>query len=184
MHRKGKKDSEYQLIKDPEQISKMFEVLFVFIRQLMDIPASDQELCRHYFRPFFVKKGTILESAGSIPKYHNFIVSGYMRSFQYAKDGKEVTTDLNDGAGFSLLNLLGVRFPLKMIPILMLQLLYKSAWIIGTYWPASSAGTIDADIQEFLWICIAGIVLNVLIIPWGYVYREYVKNFFRFSAFS
>ncbi len=87
-------------------------------------------------------------------------------------------------AGFSLLNLIGVRFPLKLLPILMLQLLYKSAWIIGTYWPARSAGIIDAAIQEFFWICLAGIALNLVIIPWGYVYQEYVKNFFRSSAAS
>ncbi|MBX2871586.1 MAG: hypothetical protein KTR30_05785 [Saprospiraceae bacterium] len=85
-------------------------------------------------------------------------------------------------AGFSLLNLIGLRFPLKMLPILMLQLLYKSAWIIGVYWPAKGAGAIDADIQEFFWICVAGIVLNLVIIPWGYVYREFIKDFFRFNA--
>ena len=87
-------------------------------------------------------------------------------------------------AGFSLLNLLGVRFPLKMLPILMLQMLYKSAWIIGTYWPARVGGTIDAETQEFFWICVAGIVLNLVIIPWEYVYREFGKNLFQFRGAS
>ncbi len=63
----------------------------------------------------------------------------------------------------------------------MLQLLYKSAWIIGTYLPASTAGTIEAGVQEFFWICIAGIVLNLVIIPWGYVYQAFGKNLFRFK---
>ena len=84
-------------------------------------------------------------------------------------------------AGFALLNLIGVRFPLKMLPILLLQLLYKSAWITGTYLPASASGSVDASIQEFFWICVAGIVLNLLIIPWGYVYREFGQKFFKFS---
>lgn len=87
-------------------------------------------------------------------------------------------------AGFSLLNFIGIRFPLKMVPILMLQLLYKSAWIIGTYLPANSAATVSPGIQEFFWICVAGIVLNLVIIPWGYVYREYVRHFFSFSSTS
>lgn len=87
-------------------------------------------------------------------------------------------------AGFSLLNLIGLRFPLKMLPILMLQLLYKSAWISGVYRPAKAASSIDAGIQEFFWICLAGIVLNLVIIPWGHVYREYIKNFFHFNASS
>ncbi|MEL6250912.1 MAG: hypothetical protein AAFR87_02775 [Bacteroidota bacterium] len=81
-------------------------------------------------------------------------------------------------AGFSLLNLIGVRFPLKMLPILLLQLLYKSAWIIGTYLPAKISGSIDAGIQDFFWICVAGIILNLLIIPWKYVYREFIQHIF------
>ena len=87
-------------------------------------------------------------------------------------------------AGFSVLILFGLRFPLKLLPILLLQLLYKSAWIIGVYRPARGAGAIDAGMQEFFWICVAGIVLNLVIIPWGYVYREYIKDFFHFSAAS
>ncbi len=84
-------------------------------------------------------------------------------------------------AGFSLLNFIGIRFPLKMLPILLLQLLYKSAWIIGTYLPAKNSGLLNEGLKEFFWICIGGIVFNVLIIPWGYVYREYIKNFLRFK---
>lgn len=82
-------------------------------------------------------------------------------------------------AAFSLLNLFGIRFPLKFIPILLLQLLYKSAWIIGTYLPARNSGTLDEDLNSFLWVCIAGIILNLLIIPWRFVYSEYLKNFLR-----
>ncbi len=83
-------------------------------------------------------------------------------------------------ASFALLNLLGIRFPLKFIPILLLQLLYKSAWIVGTYLPARSAGALDEDLTGFFWVCIAGIALNLVIIPWGYVYRDYFKQFLKF----
>ena len=100
MDSSNKKTSVNYLIKDPSEISNMFEVLFDFIRQLMDIPESDQQLCRQYFQPFLIKKGTILEAAGTIPRYHNFIVSGYMRNFHHSEEGKEVTTDLNDGPRF------------------------------------------------------------------------------------
>lgn len=89
-----------KLIEDSGEISVMFQQLFDFIRLLMDIPKYDQELCRDYFKPYFVKKGTILESAGTIHRYHNFIVSGRMRIYHYDKSGKEVTTDLNEGSRF------------------------------------------------------------------------------------
>ncbi|UZR99259.1 hypothetical protein [Chondrinema litorale] len=83
-------------------------------------------------------------------------------------------------AAFSLLNLLGIRFPLKFIPILLLQLLYKSAWIIGTYLPAKNSGLLDENLNSFFWVCVTGIVLNLLIIPWKFVYVDYFKNFLRF----
>jgi len=100
MNIRSKNNGNYHLITDPSEISGMFKVLFGFIRQLMEIPESDQQLCRQFFQPFFVKKGTILEAAGTIPRYHNFIVSGYMRNFHHSEEGKEVTTDLNDGPRF------------------------------------------------------------------------------------
>ncbi|GEM_PF-1405383 len=84
-------------------------------------------------------------------------------------------------AGFSVLNLLGVRFPLKLLPILLLQLLYKAAWILGTYLPARNHGLLNEEYQSFFWICIAGIVLNLLIIPWPYFYRNFLQGFFSFK---
>lgn len=84
-------------------------------------------------------------------------------------------------AGFSLLNLIGIRFPLKMIPLLMLQLIYKAAWIIGTYLPARRNGLLDDSLESFLWVCVAGIALNLLIIPWGYTYKYFLKGFFKFK---
>ena len=100
MNFKHKNNRNYQLIQNPDEVSEMFQVLFDFIRQLIDIPQSDQELCRQYFTPYFVKKDTLLESGGTIHKYHNFIVSGYMRNFHHDEEGKEVTTDINDGSRF------------------------------------------------------------------------------------
>ncbi|WP_424961412.1 hypothetical protein [Ekhidna sp.] len=82
-------------------------------------------------------------------------------------------------AAFSLLNLIGIRFPIKMVPILLIQFLYKLAWLIGIYRPAYLNDSVDENIQSFFWICIAGVGLNLLIIPWKYVYQEYIKNFFK-----
>lgn len=93
-------NNNIKLIEDTIEISEMFQVLFDFIRLLMDIPKYDQELCLTYFKPYFIEKGTILESADTVHKYHNFIVSGQMRIYHYDKSGKEVTTDLNEGARF------------------------------------------------------------------------------------
>lgn len=81
-------------------------------------------------------------------------------------------------ASYSLLMGIGVRYPIKMLPLLFLQLLYKSAWIIGTYLPAKRAGVVDEDLTSFFWICMTAIVLDLLVIPWAYVFRSYIRGFF------
>ncbi|MGH9379877.1 MAG: hypothetical protein ACRD2Z_04610, partial [Thermoanaerobaculia bacterium] len=43
-------------------------------------------------------------------------------------------------AALSALAALGLRYPLKMLPLLMLQLLYKSVWLLAVALPLRSAG--------------------------------------------
>lgn len=96
----NKQQDSTRPITSPSEISSLFQSFFDFIRQLVDISPYDQALCRQYFQPIFVKKGSLLETSGTVHNYHNFIVSGYMRNFHYDEAGKEVTTDLNDGPRF------------------------------------------------------------------------------------
>ncbi len=83
-----------------DNINHYYEALFSYVSQIMEMPESDKEQCRQTFKPLRVLKDTILEEAGKIPKYHNFIVSGYMRNFYIDDKGEEVTVDLNDGPRF------------------------------------------------------------------------------------
>ena len=48
------------VITDPDQISRVFQVFFDYVRVLVDIPKSDREYCRQLFEPVFVRKNTIL----------------------------------------------------------------------------------------------------------------------------
>ncbi|PYF72653.1 cyclic nucleotide-binding domain-containing protein [Pedobacter nutrimenti] len=77
-----------------------YQTLFQYIEQIITMPESDKNQCRHFFQPLHVPKDTILEPAGKIPVYHNFIVSGFMRNFYIDDKGEEVTVDLNDGPRF------------------------------------------------------------------------------------
>ncbi|GAB2574822.1 Crp/Fnr family transcriptional regulator [Spirosoma areae] len=74
--------------------------LFSYVAEILILPEADKTSIRHVFKPVFVPKDTIIEPAGQIPRYHNFIVSGYMRNFHLDKDNTEITTDLNDGSRF------------------------------------------------------------------------------------
>jgi CRP-like cAMP-binding protein len=77
-----------------------YETLFKYVEQIIAMPESDKHQCREYFKPLRVPKDTILEEAGKIPRYHNFIVSGYMRNYHIDEKGEEVTVDLNNGPRF------------------------------------------------------------------------------------
>lgn len=76
------------------------QILFDYVEQTLTLPEPDKARIRQTFKPVFVPKDTILEAAGTVPQYHNFIVSGYMRIFHLDKDSNEITTDLNDGSRF------------------------------------------------------------------------------------
>jgi len=77
-----------------------YETLFNYVAEIIEMPEHDKSQCREYFKPRKVAKDTYLEEMGRIPKYHNFIVSGFMRNFYINDKGEEITVDLNDGPRF------------------------------------------------------------------------------------
>lgn len=74
--------------------------LFAYIEEIVRLPEADKASIRRLFKPVFVPKDTMIEAAGHVPQYHNFIVSGYMRNFHLDEDNNEITTDLNEGSRF------------------------------------------------------------------------------------
>ena len=75
----------------------------------------------------------------------------------------------------ALLAALGIRYPLKMLPLLFFELLWKSIWVIVFGLPLWSGQRLDPNTRETLNACLMGIVLVPLVMPWGYVFRHYVK---------
>lgn len=77
--------------------------------------------------------------------------------------------------GVSLLAALGIRYPLKMLPLLFYEFVWKSIWILAFGLPLWSAHRLDPDSQETLKACLMGVVLVPLVMPWRYVLANYVK---------
>jgi hypothetical protein len=75
----------------------------------------------------------------------------------------------------SLLAVLGIPYPLKMLPLLFFEFLWKFIWVLVFGLPLWSAQTLDPNTRETLNACLMGIVLVPLAMPWGYVFRQYVK---------
>lgn len=78
-------------------------------------------------------------------------------------------------AAFSILCAGGIRYPLQMLPVLLWELLWKSMWLLLIALPRWLAGTIDPATTQTAVDCIT-VVLVLVAIPWGYVWRNYVSK--------
>jgi len=76
----------------------------------------------------------------------------------------------------SLLAVLGIRYPLKLLPLMFFELLWKSIWVLAFGLRLWSAHKLNADAAETLSDCIFGIILVLLVTPWGYVLKHYLKT--------
>jgi hypothetical protein len=59
-----------------------------------------------------------------------------------------------------------------MLPLLLLQLFYKSVWLLAVALPLWSAGQSTDLTTPF----VIGLVLDLIVIPWPYVLANYVKQ--------
>jgi hypothetical protein len=77
-------------------------------------------------------------------------------------------------AAYSLLSILGVFRPLKMLPIMVFVVFYKSIWLLFVAYPLWAAGQLAGSPAEgmtkvFLWVPVA-----IVMVPWKYVLDKYV----------
>ncbi|MGW9686639.1 hypothetical protein [Flagellimonas sp. 2504JD1-5] len=85
-------------------------------------------------------------------------------------------------ATYATLMGLGIRYPIKMLPLIFLQLAYKATWALIVYPPMKAAGNITPNAESFYWICITAVIIDIVVIPWGYVFNNYIRTFFGSNA--
>jgi len=76
-------------------------------------------------------------------------------------------------AAFSLLAILGIIHPLKMLPLLLLQFTYKLIWSTIVAYPLWAAHQLPAS-HELTNIMVKGVLIDIVVIPWPYVLRNFV----------
>ena len=75
-----------------------------------------------------------------------------------------------------LMAALGVRYPLQMLPVMMFEGAWKALWMAFIGLPLWAAGALDpASAQSFFEVGV-GLILVPIVIPWGYVWENYVKR--------
>lgn len=130
-----------------------------------DAPATDLSLLRLYA----MRATYLLIVIGMGPAMWTAIVHhgttwGVMQSAAFCLIG-----------AVTLLAALGLRYPVRMVPLLLFELAWKSIWLIAVARPLWSADLLDADMMETVKACGLGVILFPLVIPWGHVWTHYVR---------
>ena len=80
---------------------------------------------------------------------------------------------------FALLAVVGIRYPLEMLPLLFFEFVWKAVWILAFGLPLLLSGQLDPNVSfggtETLINCLLGVVLVPLVTPWGYLLEQYLK---------
>lgn len=73
---------------------------------------------------------------------------------------------------FGLLAVLGLRSPLKFVPILLMQLCYKSIWFIGVVFPLLATGKFPFYGILHAVVMASFIIGDLIAIPFSYVFSK------------
>jgi hypothetical protein len=75
-----------------------------------------------------------------------------------------------------VLAILGVRYPLKMLPLLLFEFGWKIIWVVVIWIPLWRAGTVDAAHAQTFVENMLGVVMIPIVLPWGYVVANYLRQ--------
>jgi len=73
---------------------------------------------------------------------------------------------------FAILSILGLRSPLKFTPVLLLQLTYKSVWLVGVIIPLLFMGQYSTYTFLITVAFVSYIIGDLIAIPFSYVFAK------------
>ena len=75
----------------------------------------------------------------------------------------------------SVLAILGIRYPLQMLPLLFFEMTWKAAWLLTVAFPLWSRGRMDPGTADTAFACLMVVIVPIAI-PWPYVVAHYVRK--------
>ncbi len=79
-------------------------------------------------------------------------------------------------SGLWVMGFFMLRHPLKMVPILMFEFVWKTLWLLAFGLPQWWSGVGSPSLNQDLFDIGAFSVVFGLLMPWGYVWRHYIKG--------
>ena len=74
----------------------------------------------------------------------------------------------------SVLSFAGLRYPVKMLPVLLFELAWKVIWVAVVALPLWAGDQLDPATAEVFYSCLV-VLIVLVVIPWRYVFAQYVK---------
>ena len=77
-------------------------------------------------------------------------------------------------ASYSVLSVIGIIRPLKMLPLVLLEILYKVLWLIVVAYPLWSSNQLIGSPAEKLTSTFLWVLLPMIAMPWRYAFEIYI----------
>jgi len=71
---------------------------------------------------------------------------------------------------------LGILYPLKMIPILLLEIFYKLLWLAIVAYPLWAKDQLVGSEAEGITYAFLWVILPIVAVPWKYTFMHYILN--------
>ncbi|MCW2669912.1 MAG: hypothetical protein JWO27_1809 [Frankiales bacterium] len=75
----------------------------------------------------------------------------------------------------SLLALLGLRHPTRLLPVLLFECAWKALWLLAVAAPTVVAGNVDEATSSVIFNC-SLVVVILAVVPWRYAWTLYVST--------
>jgi len=73
---------------------------------------------------------------------------------------------------FGIMSAIGLRSPLKFLPVLLMQFIYKSIWVTAVLLPLILKGELPAYAPLMMAVMISYIIGDLIAIPFSYVFKK------------
>ncbi len=131
---------------------------------------------------------TVIDDRGELPLYRLYVLRAAYLLLGLGQGVKTWTTifhhaqpwDFWHGVAVSffgaltLLSLLGVRYPVRMMPVLIFEFTWKAIWVFAAWLPPLLGHTLDPDVADSFIQIAPALVIVPLVLPLGYVWKHYV----------
>jgi hypothetical protein len=75
---------------------------------------------------------------------------------------------------YSVISFIGILRPLKMLPIVLFEIVYKVAWLAIVAWPLLVKNELIGSPAEGMTRVFVWVVFPIVAMPWGYFFRSHI----------